>query len=324
MKLAVFAMLRNEADIAPTFLAHLGALFDYALLMDHGSSDGTGSLLAAACDLHPGWRHWTIDLVGNHQQAVANFASRWLLDHTDADFVLPLDADEFIDVPDRATLQARLATVDGHGLAGRFHWRNCAPVEAAETLDFDTPLLLADALSPFPKAVVPRTLARAVPDIVLGKGAHVICSAEPIAYRDLGVLLHMPFRSQAQFCRKIIDGALGNLCRTGRPPGQSAHIFALLATLADGGLDQAQLQRIALRYAEAPDPSATASRGRLDVAHDPLVAGAAPRVDPYAAIARTLVRWHIENVDEVELDGSTLRNKQPGPGVEPAGEAGGE
>ena len=317
MKLATFAMLRNEIDIVPTFLAHLGALFDYALLMDHGSSDGTGSLLAVACDSRPGWRYWAIDLVGNHQQVVANFALRWLLDHTDADFVLPLDADEFIDVPDREALQASLRTVDGHGLAGRFHWRNCMPIEAAETLDFDTPLLLADAPSPFPKAVVPRTLARAIPDIVLGKGAHVIRSAEPIAYRDLGNLLHVPFRSQGQFCRKIIDGALGNLCRTGRPPGQSAHIFALLATLADGDLDQAQLQRLALCYAEAPDASVTASPGQLDVAHEPLSARAAPRLDPYAAIARTLSRWHIENVDEVELDGNTLRAKQITTGVEP-------
>lgn len=127
MKLAVFTTLRNEADVAPAFLAHLGALFDYALLMDHGSSDGTAALLASACRHRPGWRHWTVELAGNHQQAVANFAWRWLIEHTDADIVVPLDADEFIDVPDRPTLEARFAGLDAQTSPGRFAGATVCP-----------------------------------------------------------------------------------------------------------------------------------------------------------------------------------------------------
>ncbi len=309
MRLAVFAVLRNEADIAPAFLAHLGALFDHALLMDHGSSDGTAALLAAACAGRPDWRHWTVALAGNHQQAVANFACRWLIEHTDADVIVPLDADEFIDVPDRAALEARLACLEP-GQAGQFRWRNCVPVEPANPLTYATPLLAADAPSPFAKVVIPRALALAVPDLQLGKGAHVLRSAAgPIPTRELGMLLHVPIRSEAQFRRKVIDGVLCNLCRPDRPAGQSAHMFALLQTIADGPLDHASLQQLGLRYAELPLTTATASTRRLNIAHLPLLAVEPARWDSDAIVARTLMRWQAEEVEELELCGATVRAK---------------
>ncbi len=309
MRLAVFATLRNEADVAPAFLAHLGALFDHAVLMDHGSSDGTAALLAAACQRHPGWRHWTVELTGNHQQAVANFAWRWLIEHTDADVVVPLDADEFIDVPDRATLEARLAGLDAPNVAGSFRWRNCVPVKPANPLTFDTPLLAADAPSPFAKVVIPRALALAAPDLVLGKGAHVLRSAmtQQPEYRKCGAVLHLPVRSEAQFCRKVVDGVLGNLSRSQRPVGQSAHLFELLGHIADGTLDHARLQQLALRYAETPEAAAMTSTRRLDVAHLPMPHAEAAAWPPYPTLARTLMRWQAEDVDELELHGTTIR-----------------
>ncbi len=322
MRLAVFTVLRNEADIAPAFLAHLGALFDHALLMDHGSSDGTAALLASACGRHPGWRHWTVDLAGNHQQAIANFAWRWLLEHTDADIVVPLDADEFIDVPDRATLEARFAGLAASNLAGSFQWRNCVPAGPANPLTFDTPLLAADAPSPFAKVAIPRALALAMPDLVLGKGAHVLrrAASQQPEYRKCGAVLHLPLRSEAQLCRKVVDGVMGNLSRSHRPPGQSAHLFELLGQIADGTIDHARLQQLALRYAEAPDATATASPRHLDVAHLPMPHADAAAWPPYATIARTLMQWRSEQVETVELHGTTIRKagqREEGPGLCP-------
>jgi hypothetical protein len=41
-------MIRDEADILPTFLRHAAALFDFVLLVDHSSSDGSSTFLERA------------------------------------------------------------------------------------------------------------------------------------------------------------------------------------------------------------------------------------------------------------------------------------
>ena len=76
MKLAVASLIRNEIDIIGGFLQHLDALFDYALLMDHGSIDGTDRAIAAACARRPGWDMWHVEPVGYHQTAFNGFALR--------------------------------------------------------------------------------------------------------------------------------------------------------------------------------------------------------------------------------------------------------
>jgi hypothetical protein len=53
VKLAVAALIRNESDIIGVFLQHLDALFDCAILMDHGSIDCTDRAIAAALSIDP-------------------------------------------------------------------------------------------------------------------------------------------------------------------------------------------------------------------------------------------------------------------------------
>ncbi len=169
--------------------------------------------------------------------------------------------------------------------------------------------------------VIPRSLAAAVPDIVLGKGAHVLRSAtaQP-EYRNSGTVLHVPARSKAQFCRKVVDGVLGNLSRPKRPPRQSAHLFELLGTIADDTLDHARLQTLALRYAETPEAAATASKRCLDVAHLPMTPAEAASWPAYPTLARTLMGWQAEEVEALELHGTTIRKAgRPGLCPGPAG-----
>lgn len=102
MKLAAVAMVRNETDIIGAFLRHLDALFDYAVLMDHGSTDGTDRAWEAACAQRPGWTMWHLEPVGYHQTTFNAFAMNHVMKTTDADAVIFMEADEFIDTPDPA------------------------------------------------------------------------------------------------------------------------------------------------------------------------------------------------------------------------------
>jgi hypothetical protein len=157
VKLAVAALVRNEIDIIGTFLRHLDALFDYALLMDHGSIDGTDRAIDAACERRAGWTMWHIDALGYHQSAFSSIAVAHLMQHTDADVVVLLDADEFINVPDRASLVAafcRLTDPDG---VGSLVWLNAVPGRLdTRLINAGDTIWLPACASRLGKAVIPR------------------------------------------------------------------------------------------------------------------------------------------------------------------------
>lgn len=105
---ACVTMVRDEADILPAFLAHAAALFDLVLVAEHRSADATPSILAAA--IARGWpvHAWRMEQPG-HWHAAATDALARAAFARGADWVFPLDADEFLDVADAAALRARLA-----------------------------------------------------------------------------------------------------------------------------------------------------------------------------------------------------------------------
>jgi hypothetical protein len=124
MRLAVFSVLRNEADIVGAFLRHILSLFDYAVLVDHRSVGGSGDMLRMACHARPGWRCWRGEYEGHHHKHAVTLGMQRLFEDTDADFVCLLDADEFIDVPDRASLEQMLTALEAPELVGQLFWRN--------------------------------------------------------------------------------------------------------------------------------------------------------------------------------------------------------
>ena len=82
-----------------------------------------GRRLPAAA--RPG-RTWRVAVPGYHQALFCGFAARHLL-RAGADRVLFLDADEFVDLPDRAAIQASLARMEHPGDIGTWSWRDCIP-----------------------------------------------------------------------------------------------------------------------------------------------------------------------------------------------------
>ena len=328
MKLAVVTLVRNEIDIIATFLRHLDALADYALLMDHGSIDGTSELIDHVCTKRDGWTRWHVEPAGYHQGGFSIFALQHLIQHTDADVILFLDADEFINATDRASLEASLAALLISGRLGLLRWRNTIP-EHLETRTIVPREVIwrAPSLSRLGKVVISRRfLAENRREIRLGPGNHVLWygDEQAIPSDPVGELLHLPIRSHAQMRTKVLTGVFATMARAARDPAQSWHWYDMLWRIADGTLSDADLTGIAAHYSEpdnrSPEPLATAAlpahgftRSRLEVAFgrelpelpDP------PPLDPVRLVATILRRFKVEDERENELylDGDRLRFK---------------
>lgn len=292
MKLTAVTMIRNEADILPDFLGHCAALFDELLVVDHSSTDGTAEMLAVAAERMP-VRIWRLGVRTMVQGLVVTALAREAVARG-ADWVFPLDADEFPLVPSRAGLEARLADAPPVLV---WRWRNLWPSARA-------------GFARFTLAGRHETLPRATPKIVvsrhrvaagrfgIGHGSHHVLPYDPAApevHETLGELIHVPIRHASRFALKVAMNLAANQGRPNWRPGQGAQYDrarekeALLN--APGG--EAAMRRFALCYPGLPDREPRDAVETLDVAPLGRLDGlpAAPASPELVAERESLVRW---------------------------------
>jgi hypothetical protein len=326
MNLAVITLIRNEADIFPAFAQHLAALFDTALFLDHGSTDGTSAMIEAACGARPGWRRWAVTVPGLHQSLFTSFALRHVFATTQADAVVLLDADEFIDVPDRAALEAALAAPLPARCVPCLSWRNAVPQPVTSAAPkFGDTLLVAPTASSFTKVIVTRTLYEATGGkLKPHAGSHVIDPGDgiPLTETVIGSLLHLPLRNVGQMTRKTLIAALAHLARSDRAPHEGSHRFDALTRIAEGGLTRADLRGWAASYGEkgahATPLTEAELRARgftervLDVAHaDKLPLPSPPAQGIMATVAAAIRDWRPDASAAMVLvlEGDVLRGE---------------
>ncbi|HSZ80289.1 MAG TPA: glycosyltransferase family 2 protein [Chthoniobacterales bacterium] len=310
LKLGVVSILRNEGDEAKLFVNHLAALFDYAILMDHSSIDSTGQILSGACREYSGWRCWQIMASGFHQPSYSAFAMKELFEHSDADYVFFLDADELVDVAQRSDLENALYQLEGDRTVGIFNWRNCAPIDwSGRPLAFGVRILASLRISPFTKVVIPRKLFEGTGGTARPTfGSHGVDPGDgkEVHYQNIGELLHLPIRSLEQIKRKVTNKALTSFATIGRPPN-SCLFNHRLSLIAEGNLREEDLLPLALTYEEDNEQCANLhSVGYLprylQVAHvSDLRQPADINLDPYRMFAGSLKNWKQENAANGEL-----------------------
>ena len=260
MRLAAIILVRNEIDILPAFLSHLAALFDIVLIMDHGSVDGTEKMGRHAAIGRPGWHVWHVAVPGIHQAAFSTFAMRHLFATTDADAVLFLDADEFLDVPNRASLEKSIASLRDPRSVGTFAWLNCVPDSIdAKSHHLDDMIWIAPKPSSHRKVLITRALFDATGGLACPTtGNHAVEPGDgrAITEQPLGHILHLPLRSVAQMERKILTGTLSALARSDRPSREFSHWLDAVGRMADGAVGEAELVGMAYNYGFPPEPEA--------------------------------------------------------------------
>ncbi|MEY3774244.1 MAG: hypothetical protein RLZZ129_1024 [Verrucomicrobiota bacterium] len=238
MRLVAVSVVKNEADIIEAFVRHTLAWVDRHLVFDHDSTDGTREILQALQAEGLPLTLFRDDAPGHLQQHRSNYLTRLAAHRHDADWILPLDADEILVGPNRAALeQALLLSV-------------CSSAASLPLLDYcsspaDDQSILNPALrlqhcrpqpSPTRKIFIPRALALE-PDMVTGKGSHALYRGD-VPLRDHSLpasfhLAHLALRSPEHQVLRIVRAELQRLSRGQAGAGLDVHYRLAYQLLAD-------------------------------------------------------------------------------------------
>ncbi|MDE1566650.1 glycosyltransferase family 2 protein [Aquabacter sp. P-9] len=209
MRLATVTLARDEADIIERFVRHNLHFVDRLYVVDDGSTDATpdilrllaaeGVPLVVVSDGVHGAYHQGVRTTALMHRAMADEAF---------DFILPLDADEFIALPDRAALEAELASLPA-GAVGAFSMTHYIPQPQDDLTETD-PLARLTYVLDIPrqvnKVVVPRSLA-AHPETLISDGNHGVShwhkDVAPVLLPNAD-LAHFPVRSTDQLVAKCL------------------------------------------------------------------------------------------------------------------------
>lgn len=253
MRLIAVSMIRNEADILPDFLGHCAALFDEVLVVDHSSVDGTSDMLAAAVRRMP-LTVWRFAQQAYAQSRLVTALAREAFARG-ADWVFPIDADEFPMVTGREDLLARLPMT---AAAIEWRWRNLWPGEVTTFARFDA-TRMHEALPPAGdstrKIAISRRLTERRPDFVIGDGSHGVARL-PEAPVPAGWLAHLPIRHPDRFVLKTRLGRAALEQAKDVPVTAGSH-WRRHAQRPDGWFatpaGRARLRGLALAYPRAPE-----------------------------------------------------------------------
>jgi hypothetical protein len=252
------AQVRNEADVVEAFVRHNLGVLDGLAIVDHGSLDATPdilrSLIAEGLPVFLGHE----DAPAWDAQVMRNQLVRHVFATSDADWVFPLDADEFLKTPERGVLEEALAA-----LAGLSHvameWHTYVP-----SFDAGADMLallrsarrLRDDGHGLRKVAVSRAFA-ARAELFMTKGQHRVETRtaggkEPhpaVLPPDTAVLAHVPVRSARQFTAKIAVNRLASLNVPEREQNESIHLREAYEYIASGRpLTPGQLKAFAVNY----------------------------------------------------------------------------
>ncbi|MEO6004046.1 MAG: glycosyltransferase family 2 protein [Opitutus sp.] len=240
MKLVAVSVVKNEADIIEAFVRHSRAWVDEHLIFDHDSTDGTREILLELTREGLPLRLFTGDAVANLQQSRSNHLARVAFNEHAADWVLPLDADEFLIAADRTPFEQALADAPQDQPAS-LRLRNYSP-STVDDLDEINPVERIRHRQHGPgstnKVFVPRSLGLK-PDVAAGKGNHALYHAgAALTDRPLtnSWLAHFALRSPQQQVLRVVTAELQKLSRGRAHEGLDMHYrlgFQLLSEDAD-------------------------------------------------------------------------------------------
>jgi glycosyltransferase involved in cell wall biosynthesis len=207
MRSVAITCVKNEIDIVEAFVRHTLALVDHLVILDNGSHDGTLDVLRALAN-----EGLPLEIVEDHSpgqyqpQRMTRLMHEYAVARHAADWVFPLDGDEFLAVRDRLALIPEGVAADRPLLVT---WRTYVPDNGDNPCELNPVLRIRRRRvargREFSKVIVPGALA-AVPQATLAQGSHDLLidgvRCEPVDHPSCH-LGHFPLRSLGQYAAKV-------------------------------------------------------------------------------------------------------------------------
>lgn len=254
MKIVSISWVRNEADVIEAFVRHHCRFLDRMIIIDHRSTDNTPDLLQQLKN-----EGLPLDLRTNdalaHLQGEALTALLSELKSAPPDFVMPLDADEFLWTNNDKNIRTELEHLR-KDIPSLIRWHTYIPIPN-DDLSEDNVLRRighrkASEAPQWCKVMIPGTLLRKKVNIQMG--SHVLVDTDSDrntehANTDTLFLAHFPVRSAEQIAGKVFGGWLNQLANPLRARGAIFQWKAIFDELKFGKeIDARTLMRLALDY----------------------------------------------------------------------------
>lgn len=292
MRLYGVMMMRNEADVLESWVRYHVQLFDRLMIADHLSADGSLDLARELRD-----EGLPVDLYVTRNPAYAQsglvtYLAREAIGRG-ADWVFPLDADEFLNTSGTSPVD-HLRDLDPETPLS-IPWRTYVPSETDPPNEPRVPSRITWRLQresrPFTKVAIPsESLRHASVSVSTGshrlvKSGNRVGTASP---PDEWSIAHFPVRSVEQLAAKAFVGWISMLASPHRQPGASYQWRIWYETLLDADLTSLNLTELAIGYlaeTQQLDRNPPLIRDPLPLCHFDMHSGPGPSVSPLKAFA---------------------------------------
>jgi Glycosyl transferase family 2 len=254
MRLFGVSMVRNEADIIEASIRHNLTVLDGLEVVDHRSTDETADILARLGAERLPLRILREETTGFFQAETLTDLARKAFARDGADFVFPIDADEFIRTPSRLVLEQALAQIppSAHGCV---QWMTYVPASFGAFGPSHLSRRVGHERHGNHKCVIGRSFAQREAQYLVS-GSHLVDDpSEPrpplhVRLRPEAVALaHCPVRSAEQLTRKVSLGYPAHLATEPANDQQASHWLELCTELStEAELSAERLMEIACNY----------------------------------------------------------------------------
>ncbi len=278
MKLVVISTIRNEADILEIFVRYHLQFVDQMIIINHRSADSSVQILQSLkkeglpIELR---EETSLEL---QQGPFLTKIMKKAVNDYDADWVIPLDADEFLAVNGEGHIYAFIEKLPLDKVV-KLPWRTYIPLPSDNFQEANILKRIQHFRSRenqnLRKIMIPRSLA-VKKNGLISAGNHGYVRETfrkqkefPYMHTDQLVMAHFPVRSPQQIMAKAFVGWLACLAKPNRLSTENYHLKVLYDQFKTGRqISHEELTAMALEYATA---SGTRALTKDDIIHEPLV-----------------------------------------------------